>query len=598
MKFSSSLLSLFALVSLVIASPNPAGFVVKDSLNAPQDWARRSVAPSDEHVVLHLGLAKRDQAGLEARLLEISDPDHKDYGEWLTADEVDAFTAPSAETRTIVSRWLEEHGLMDSHIEKRSVSENSISVTVPIHKARAMLGDAEFHVYEHRDTGEERITTESYSLPRDVAPHIETIFGLANFARGSAFRSPIRVLTEEEQGDDSTPGVVKTSSASGAPASCNFNYVTAHCLRYLYGTEDYKPYGKGQHIGISGFGKEYANFDDLQLYLKNQRKAREGYKFSVTTINGGHNTQSKPGAEANLDTQVVAGLAAPIRSTYYSTGGSPPFKADKGTPTNTNEPYAEQLDYLLGLTHPPAVLSTSYGDDEQTVPYAYAKRVCADFASLTARGVSILFASGDSGVGAASSCQTNDGLNTTTFLPVFPSTCPWVTSVGATMDFAPEVVAEAKESYITSGAGFSNYFARPSYQKTAVQGYLKTLGTENAGLYNTTGRAYPDVAAQGSRYKIYVGGKYYAVSGTSASTPTMASIIALLNDARLKAGKSTLGFLNPWIYSLNGKGFTDVTSGNSYGCSTDGFPATEGWDPATGFGTPKFKTLLSQALKK
>ena len=49
------------------------------------------------------------------------------------------------------------------------------------------------------------------------------------------------------------------------------------------------------------------------------------------------------------------------------------------------------------------------------------------FAQLGARGVSVLFSSGDTGVGSA--CQTNDGKNTTRFLPIFPAACPFVTSV-------------------------------------------------------------------------------------------------------------------------------------------------------------------------
>lgn len=72
----------------------------------------------------------------------------------------------------------------------------------------------------------------------------------------------------------------------------------------------------------------------------------------------------------------------------------------------------------------------------------------------------------------------------------------------------------------------------------------------------------------------------------SAATPTAASIIALINDALLAAGKPVLGFLNPWIYSVANGSFTDVTNGSSIGCNTTGFPAAEGWDAVTGFGTP------------
>lgn len=47
------------------------------------------------------------------------------------------------------------------------------------------------------------------------------------------------------------------------------------------------------------------------------------------------------------------------------------------------------------------------------------------------------------------------------------------------------------------GGGFSNYFGQPSWQKTAVESYLNIIGNANKGLFNTSGRAYPDLAAYG-----------------------------------------------------------------------------------------------------
>lgn len=97
----------------------------------------------------------------------------------------------------------------------------------------------------------------------------------------------------------------------------------------------------------------------------------------------------------------------------------------------------------------------------------------------------------------------------------------------------------------TSGGGFSNYFPRPAYQNASVPQYLsKYVGTKYAGLYNTSGRGVPDLAAQGSNFTIYWNGTLTPVSGTSASTPTMGGILALVNDALVAAGKPTLGFLN------------------------------------------------------
>jgi tripeptidyl-peptidase-1 len=111
-----------------------------------------------------------------------------------------------------------------------------------------------------------------------------------------------------------------------------------------------------------------------------------------------------------------------------------------------------------------------------------------------------------------------------------------------------------------------------------------------------SGRAYPDVSAQSDYFQVVLGGRTTGEAGTSASCPTVASIISLLNDYRLSIGKSSLGFLNPLIYGNLPTGFNDITSGQNPGCGTNGFKALAGWDPVTGFGTPDFGKL--QALVK
>ncbi|TVY68849.1 Tripeptidyl-peptidase SED2 [Lachnellula suecica] len=115
------------------------------------------------------------------------------------------------------------------------------------------------------------------------------------------------------------------------------------------------------------------------------------------------------------------------------------------------------------------------------------------FGELGMRGVSIVFASGDTGPG--SGCQTNDGKNTTRFLPMFPASCPYVTSVGGTA-FEPE------QAVPFSSGGFSDRFHRPSYQDSAVSTYFNILGPKWKGLYNPSGRGSPDVAAQSYNYAI------------------------------------------------------------------------------------------------
>lgn len=71
------------------------------------------------------------------------------------------------------------------------------------------------------------------------------------------------------------------------------------------------------------------------------------------------------------------------------------------------------------------------------------------------------------------------------------------------------------------------------------------------------------------------------VGGTSCSSPIFASVVALLNDRLVAAGKPVLGFLNPFLYSTGASALNDITTGSNPGCNTNGFPAVAGWDPVS-----------------
>jgi len=214
------------------------------------------------------------------------------------------------------------------------------------------------------------------------------------------------------------------------------------------------------------------------------------------------------------------------------------------------------------------------------------QRVDVEFQKYGVMGRSILFASGDDGTGCTS-CRR--------FSPNWPASSPYITSVGGIYLDGSKPIADS----ISSG-GFSNYFARPSYQNAAVTSYISSHSTPAQSYYNTTGRAMPDIAAFSEDVIIVVGGSEETVGGTSCASPMVAGIIALLNDARINAGKSTLGFLNPFLYDTlanHPDAFTDVTQGsNGAGCCSHGFSASQGWDPVTGVGVPAFPKLRAYAL--
>jgi tripeptidyl-peptidase-1 len=337
-----------------------------------------------------------------------------------------------------------------------------------------------------------------------------------------------------------------------------------------------------------------------------------GIDYSYTGLNGAlsradmQNSTSQP-LEGNIDMQYLISTGYPVNVHTYNVAGRGYLVPDLDFPSpdkNSNEPYLDWLNYMLSQNDEdlPHTVSVSYSEAEQTVPQSYRQKVCEMLGQLGARGVSLIFATGDNGPGG--SCQTNDGRNVTRFQPNFPATCPYVTSVGSTSGINPE-----RASGFSSG-GFSDTWQRPSYQDKAVTSYLDTLGDQWRGLYNDQGRGIPDVSAQGHLLHVINRGADKLPSGTSLSAPVFAGIIALINAQRLKAGKKTLGFLNPWIYSSAYEALNDVIDGISIGCSATskisglsspfvpgaGWNATQGWDAVTGYGTPDYDKLLSLAM--
>jgi len=209
-------------------------------------------------------------------------------------------------------------------------------------------------------------------------------------------------------------------------------------------------------------------------------------------------------------------------------------------------------------------------------------------------GVSIIFASGDSGAGYTAG----------KLWPSWPASSAWVTSVGGTrfQQQTPGQPEQATDQF-GSGGGFSSMVDRSqaTWQEAVVSGYLSgSAPLPPSSAYTATGRATPDVAGLAEGYQVFTGpGQIQSVGGTSASTPMFGAVVSLLNEARMAKGMKQMGFMNPFVYQ-NPSAFTDITVGsNKVGRGGEplpqGWECTPGWDPVTGLGTPKFSALLAAA---
>lgn len=554
-------------------------------VDVPQGWSFETFAPQDYIFDLRIGLKPTGMDQLIADLMEISDPSHDRYAQHLSKAEVADFMTPHSSSVEAVESWLSLHTINRTSVGRVGVGGEWVTLRLSVAEAERMLG-AKYHIFHNSASGQRVVRTLAYSLPRELHRHIDVVAPTTYFSTLQSMRAT-NFLQPEIEALVGDPVVLLSDPTGAIPGSCETR-ITPACLRALYKTKDYKPVSTDKNeIGIAGYLNEFASYSDLGKFFDQFRPEAEGSSFVTVQVNGGGNDQDKPGIEANLDIQYTTAMTFPTANTYYSTGGSPPIKPDSFTPTNTNEPYLDWLDFILTQDTIPQVISTSYGDNEQTVPKEYAETVCKRLAILGARGTTVLFSSGDYGVGGGD-CKTNDGTDTTLFQPSFPASCPFVTTVGGTISI-PEVAVNF------SGGGFSRYFPQPSYQKGAVDAYLYSLNGDHEGLFNRSGRAYPDVAAQASGFQVVIGGKVQSIGGTSASCPIVASVFTLLNDYRLSLGKRSLGFINPLLYSQWSTGFNDIVAGRNPGCGTTGFSAGKGWDPVTGLGTPDFLKLKELA---
>jgi tripeptidyl-peptidase I len=640
-----------------------ADLVTLEEVSAlPPGWRYDHAASSDEPLSLYVALAQPRLADLEARLLDISDPNSPNYGNHLSAEDIAAYRQPSQASFDAVLDWLQSEGISGAHQFQAWVGFNTT-----VSGAEALLG-AKLAYYAY-DPEPAKLMTQSYGVPQSVFGDIDFIFPLAHFmapvtglngiAPAGALRMRERDAARPKRSSCGSPTTTMATStkSSTPPFVANSTTVTnttatvtnatstvmnttmamttattttttttttsspsptptlpcqegtdPTCIRQLYNINYTAPSDapSPSRFGLAGFLGQWPSSGDASMFLSiydpDILTANPNYTYTAITLNGGTNPDDpdQEGMEAALDIDYALSIGYPTDVIYYNTGGLGPMLDSNGTllpPTSSgNEPYLEFLQYLLALPEDelPHVLSISYSDAENTVPQAYATRVCNLFAQLTARGTTVLAASGDGGSTGGGSCQSTDGTNRDMLVPIFPASCPWVTSVGATK--VPYGTANQVGASF-SGGGFSNYFARPCWQDTAVEPLLSGLkaanGTTTAlNLYNSSGRAIPDLAILGTQYNVIWGGYFTSLQGTSASTPVFAAMLALINDHRLRNGKPSLGFLNPVLYSDRVRAvLTDVTSGKSYGCifddigGVDGWSAGPGYDCVTGLGT-------------
>lgn len=535
-------------------------FVERSSpIPLPAGWTRLPTnAKTPRTLELIFALKQQNLDTLKEILYSVSDPQDSHYGFHLTLDQVTELVAPSDDDIREVTSWLISERVYEFEL---SASKDYIKVDIPTTTAARVFA-TKFYVYAHESGLTMELSPGPYSLPASIQRHVQFVSGLIGF-----------------------PDIKEKKTPKGVDGKA----IDPKVIRARYNVTAVGSHPDNSHA-VAEFQGQYFSPSDLQTFWKDYV---DFAPFRPVDKIVGVNVGAKPGVEASLDIQYIMGVAPNITTWFY---------------VMTNFNFWNDLitwSYKLGNESTiPWVHSISYGSQGNYPPDGYQDRLDVEFQKLGVRGVSIIFASGDGGAGCGKGAEDPKFSKDCdcTFFPSFPATCPHITSVGATRFLVGNAGAEGAVQAFKSGGGFSVDFDLPSFQSEAVSGYLSSgVQLPQACAYNATGRATPDVSALGDvHFQVIVDGSDQPVGGTSASSPSFAAIISLLNDQRLHANKSTLGWLNPFIYQTAGSNpnaFYDVTVGDNevQGCckgsQIGGFVCAKGWDPVTGVGTPNFVAL-------
>jgi len=538
---------------------------------ASQGWKKLHRVEPNKQVHLTFALKQRNLQQIESLAKEVSDPRSPLYGKYMSVEEITEFVSPSYETLDTIQTWLSSHKVSNCDL---TMNRDFLICLMPCQVAEKLLMGTVFHYYSH-DKLEKKVvrSTSSYYVPEHISHHLDFIGGIHRFPAVNWGKTNNEELRQKE--------AVRMMEAKLEHPDVDGIHIGVYpkVLRQRYNltVEDVGSHPNNSQV-VAQFLEQYYHAADLSEFMSIFVGSEFVHQTEIPKVIGPNS--GRAGIEASLDTQYIMGLGANITTWFWSTGGR----------HESQEPFLTWLINVGNTSQVPFVHSVSYGEVETSLSVTYMQRVNVEFMKTTLRGITILFASGDDGA----ACKKGK-----VFDPAFPASSPWVTTVGGT-GFSNPFSVGPEFAYEISGGGFSNVFSTPDYQKEHVDTYFH-IGSKipPAQYYNKTGRAYPDIAAL-CRHFWVVNNRVPApgVMGTSASTPTVAGIISMLNEHRLHANKPVMGFLNPFLYQ-NAHALYDVTSGCNEGClpHDKGFCAGAKWDPVTGNGSPNYPELVKAAMK-
>ncbi|MGA8726163.1 MAG: S53 family peptidase [Acidimicrobiales bacterium] len=541
---------------------------------APPGVTELGPSPRDARLHLDVVLQPRDSSALDRLVNEVSDPSSPRYRHYLAKGQFGRDFGATTSTIADVSDRLRAAGL---HVGPVSADGLTLPVSATVGQAESAFGVV-MHAFAVGGGAVVNANTTTPSLPRDIAPSVQAVVGLDNLP-ASATPGPASA-PEETLSPAAGPKTIENGSdlAPGQPAACSSAVATGHLTAPdVAQAYDFDPlyaggdFGAGESVDLfeqSGFPAS-----DIQTY---QDCYGTHVNIDQVPVDGGPTTTTGPFArETELDIEDIIGLDPHLSRLYVYE-----------SPADVSYDY--DIDQAIASDDNANVVSISSNACESDVGSSQIDSESVEFGQMAAQGQTVFAASGDFGAQACldlSSPESGLAVND-------PASQPWVTGVGGTdlNDLGePPLTAPTETAWGSSGGGVSSDWFMPSWQ-TGPGVVSSSSSGSPCGNSGGLCREVPDVSADaGTCYATFVLGSWGCSAGTSASTPTWAALMVLIDASSRSCSTDPVGFVNRRLYALaksNPEDFNDITSGNN-----GYYAATSGYDMATGLGSPEGANL-------